>query len=149
MAFVDFAATERQEFGALAEAGFVFDWTQSSSASSLVVGAIHNSDICGLVEFEHRPEGRYNFLWLIEVADRYKGGSVAGELLAYVGQDSLLQGFEGFVLLEAKTKLFHYFQMKYGAKPARGRYLFFDTEATRQLITRYLGGDGDGAHVAP
>ena len=145
MPFIEFAVAERQEFGALAEAGFVFDWTGSSSTRSLVVGTIHDGDISGLVEFEHRPEGRYSFLWLIEVADKYKGGSVAGELLAYVGRDSLVQGFEGFVLLEAKTKLFHYFQLKYGAKPARGRYLFFDTEATHRLIARYLGGDGDGA----
>ncbi|MCL1801501.1 MAG: hypothetical protein FWG25_09125 [Promicromonosporaceae bacterium] len=138
MVFIQFNDAERKDLGALDQFGYVFDWTLRSANRSFIVGSIHDGDIAGLIEFERRPEGLYNFIWLIEVALSYRGSSVAGELLAYVGKDSLQQGFEGFMLLEAKTKLYHYFQIRYGAKPALGRNLFFDEQATRTLIAEYL-----------
>ena len=139
--FVTFSVEETDTFSDLQD--FIFDWTKRSNSDSIVVGVIRTGAIAGLVEYERRPESQANYMWLIEVSDTQRGSTVAGELLAYVGRDSLVQGFEGFFFFEPKTALYQFYQSKYGAKPATGRYLFFDTEATEALIAKYLPNEGE------
>ncbi|MCL1801073.1 MAG: hypothetical protein FWG25_06910 [Promicromonosporaceae bacterium] len=134
--FVTFSISESDTFTDLK--GFLFDWTQRSSSETLVVGTVREGIIAGLVEFERRRESLANYMWLIEVSSEYRGSTVAGELLAYVGRDSLEQGFEGFFFFEPKTILYQFYQAKYGAIPSSGRFLYFDTAATNALIARYL-----------
>ena len=140
MEFVVFSPEETETFSNLD--GYVFDWSKRSNEGTFVVGDISEGNIAGLVEFERQPENLSNFMWLIEVAANYRGTSVAGELLAYVGKDSFEQGFDGFFFLEPKTVLYQFYQVKYGAKPSSGRYLYFDTQATQKLIEQYLS-EGD------
>jgi len=145
MGFVQLKEEEKKTLTDLAEHGYVFDWATPSAEHTETVSYISNGDIAGLVEYERQPENLCDYLWLIEVADEYKGTGVAGKLLAYVGKDSLEAGFDGFVVLEAKSALFLYFQVKYGAKAIGGRRLFFDKEATQNLIDSYLEGEfGNG-----
>ncbi|MCL2323892.1 MAG: hypothetical protein FWC47_17520 [Oscillospiraceae bacterium] len=134
--FIEFSIEETNRFKCLDE--FEFDWTKRSSPISKVVGNIYFGDIVGLVEFERQPRSLCDYMWLIEVASSYRGTTVAGELLAYVGKDSLEQGFDGFFFFESKTLLYEYYQFKYGAKPSTGRRLYFDKEATEKLISTYL-----------
>jgi len=136
MKFIEFTIEETSRFESKEE--YDYDWTKRSSPISIVVGNIRDGDIVGLVEFERQQRTLYNYMWLIEVSQSYRGGSVAGELLAYVGRDSLQQGFDGFYFFEAKSCLYEYYQIRYGAKPSDGRRLFFDTEAIKNLISRYL-----------
>jgi hypothetical protein len=136
MNFIEFSIEESKTFSDLDD--YIFDWANRSADGTIVVGNIHDGNIAGLVEFERQKENLANFMWLIEVANDYKGTSVAGELLAYVGRDSLEQGFDGFFFLESKTSLYQFYQVKYGAKPSHARYLYFDTEATNKLIDKYL-----------
>jgi hypothetical protein len=143
MKFNKFTEKEIKGFSELNKYGYVFDWSKQSSKSSITVGLLINGDISGLVEFERRADSLYNYMWLIEVADNYKGTTVAGKLMAYVGRDSLEQGFEGFVLFEPKTALYDYYIEKYGAKPLTGRNLVFDTVATKELIRKFLGDKND------
>jgi len=142
MAFIKLKYEEIKRLYDLAEYGYVFDWTKKSSNISEVVALHHDGDIAGLVEFERRPDSKLNYMWLIEVADTYKGTGISGKLLAYVGKDSLDAGFEGFVLFESKTYLYEYYIKAFKAKPVRGRYLMFDTKITKWLIETYLK-DGD------
>jgi len=79
-------------------------------------------------------------MWLIEIAKNYKGTGIAGTLLAYVAKDSLDAGFDGFIVFETKTALFRYYQEKYGEKPISNRKLMFDTQASLNLVNKYLGG---------
>lgn len=104
------------------------------------VACLHDGDIAGLVELERQPENLLNFLYLIEVAEKYRGTGVAGELLVYVARDSIEQGFEGFVVLEFKTALANYYVEKYGAKfiTSDGFRIYFDTEAANNLNQKYL-----------
>jgi len=125
-------------------AGFQFDWTKKSSPQSLVFSANVADQVVGLVEFVRDEREQYNFMDLIEVVSNYRGSTVAGELLAFVGYDSIQQGFEGFVVWESKTVVYNYYIKKYGAKPSMGRRLYFDTQATHHLIKTYLGGRHDG-----
>ena len=139
MTFIEFKDKEIEDFKTLNQFGYVFDWTKKSSGKSITVGIVVNGDISGLVEYERRADHLYNYMWLIEVADNYKGTTIAGKLMAYVGKDSLQHGFEGFVLFEPKSALYEYYISKYGAKPLPGRKLMFDTKATKDLIRKYLG----------
>lgn len=140
--FVELNDDERSSLCDLAEYGYVFDWTKHSSYKSLTVAALHNGDVAGLVEFERQPEDRLNYMWLVEVAQDYRGSGMAGKLLAYVARDSIEQGFDGFVLNEAKTALYELYIAKYGAiSIGRTRLLYFDTEIAQHLIERYLGGE--------
>jgi hypothetical protein len=139
--FIELGDKEIKSLKKVSGKGYVFDWTKRSSERAKTVSYVSNGDIAGLVEFERQPENILNYMWLIEVADDYKGTGVAGKLLAYVGKDSLEQGFEGFVLFESKSALYEYYQVAYHAKPVRGRLLHFDTQATQWLIDEFLKGD--------
>lgn len=119
---------------------FQFDWSKKSNPTSIVFSAQVDNEIVGLIEFFRDKKENYNFLDLIEVVPPYRGSTVAGELLASVGYDSLEQGFDGFVVFESKTVIYSYYIKKYGAIPSKGRKLYFDTEATLKLIKTYLGG---------
>jgi hypothetical protein len=71
-------------------------------------------------------------------ANKHPG--VAGMLLAYVARESFSSGCDGFVVLVAKTVLYKYYQVRYGAKPLGGTRLYFDTVASALLIEEYLVG---------
>jgi len=141
--FTVISDADKAELTDLAQFGYQFDWTAKSSPKTVTVADVVDGDIAGLVEYERQPENLCNYMWLIELADAHKGTGVAGKLLAYVGRDSLEAGFDGFVVFETKTALFNYYQDKYGAKPIGNRRLFFDEEATHNLINTYLSGEYD------
>jgi len=122
----------------LKTSGFEFDWIRRSTPDAIVVCDFEENRVAGLVEYERLLKERFDFLHLIEVHPDFRGTNIAGELLAYVGQDALNAGFEGFFVLESKSLLYEYYIEKYGAKPAGGRRLYFDTEATNRLIDKYL-----------
>lgn len=143
MRLVDLNDEERDTLFDLTSAGYVFDWTIRSSDISNVTALVDKGTIAGLVEFERRPQDLLDYLWLIEVADGYKGTKAAGKLLAYVAQDAMDAGFEGFVLFESKSYLYQYYIQAYRAKPVRGRFLIFDTETSRWLIETYLKDDNN------
>jgi len=117
---------------------FEFNWKQKSSDESVIYAANVQSNIAGLVEFERLPRYVYNFMFLIEVIPEFRGTTVAGELLAFVGKDSLENGFGGFVVFESKSLLWEYYISNYGAKPLKDRRLHFDEAATRRLIKIYI-----------
>ena len=117
---------------------FEFNWNIKSSDESVIYSANVKNEIAGLVEFDRKFKDLYNFMHLIEVAPEFRGTTVAGELLAFIGKDSLENGFDGFVVFESKSLLYEYYIDKYGAKPIRNKRLYFDEEATRRLIRVYL-----------
>lgn len=137
--FVELNDDERRSLFDLAEYGYVFDWTRQSSYKSSTVAALLNGEVAGLVEFERQPEDQLNHLWLIEVAKNYRGTGIAGKLLAYVARDSIEQGFDGFVLNEAKTTLHELYIAKYGATPIGKTRLLYKTLQTRKPITSVVG----------
>jgi hypothetical protein len=143
MAFVEIKNNELENLSGLSKRGFVFNWQKKSSPMARTAAVIFDGLIEGLVEYERRAADKLNYMYLIEVSDASKGTGIAGMLLAYVGKDSIEQGFDGFVLFESKTVLYEYYQDKYGAKPIDGRRLYFDTEATQKLIHTYLEVDDD------
>ena len=124
----------------IANGQFGFDWSVKSSVNAQTVGILAGGHIVGLVEFERRPTELANYMFLLEVGKAYRGGVVAGKLLAYVAQDSLVQGFGGFFFFEAKDALIRYYMDRFGAKIARNRTLFFDEQAAQGLVREFLGG---------
>jgi hypothetical protein len=122
-------------------AGFEFKWDMPDSSNTITVANVIDDCFVGLAEYERVPKDLYNYLHLREVIPEYRGTEVAGQLLAYVAWDSIVNSFEGFVAFEPKTLIYNYYITKYGAKPLVGRKLFFDTDASVNLIHQYLGGD--------
>ena len=104
--FLTVGEVDKKSLTGLDKLGYVFDWTVPSSETAVTVAYCSDGDTAGLVEYERQPENLCDYLWLIEVADAYKGKGIAGKLLACVGKDALEAGFDGFVVFEAKTALF-------------------------------------------
>ena len=117
---------------------FEFNWKMKSSDESVVYAATMQKELAGLVEFDRNTRDLHNFMYLIEIVPEFRGTTLAGELLAFIGKDSLENGFDGFVVFESKSLLYEYYIDKYGAKPLKGRKLYFDEEATKRLIRIYL-----------
>jgi hypothetical protein len=129
--------------------GWKFDWDKSMGAISQKIAYLENEKIQGLVEFEEVPSSLYNIIFRIELAPENIGknrkiDNVAGTLFAYVAKDSLDAGFEGFVVFDSKTVLIDHYVEKYGAQVLFGNRLYFDTEASKALIRRYLKGKNNG-----
>jgi len=125
--------------------GWSFDWDKSFGAISQKIAYIENDKIQGLVEFEEVPSSLYNIIYRIELSPENIGknkqiDNVAGTLFAYVAKDSLDAGFEGFVVFDSKTILMDHYVEKYGAKVLFGNRLYFDTNASKALIKKYLKG---------
>ncbi len=67
--------------------------------------------------------------------------NVAGGLLAFGCYKSFEQGknyYLGYLSFESKTQLIELYQNKYGATFAMGQKMFFDPEAGKQLMKKYL-----------
>jgi len=118
-----------------------FTWKKKRTPNTVVVGIYDKQTLAGLIQFEGFIPDLYYYIYLIEVMKEYRGGTAAGKLLAYVAKQSLDNACEGFVLLEPKTKLYEFYQKKYGAKPFRGMELLFDTPAAIALVKKYLKED--------
>lgn len=82
----------------------------------------------------------------IEVAPHNFGtnsryANVAGSLLAFACYKSFEQGqnyYIGYLSFDSKTKLVRLYQEKYGAKLAMGQKMYFDPEAGKRLMRKYL-----------
>jgi len=136
--FIDKKASKK-----LLLAGWKFDWSISSGAVSQKIGYFEQDELQGIVEFERVPSSMYNFIYLIELApwnvgNKKKVHNVAGTLLAFVAQDSLNAGFDGFIAMQSKTILEKHYIEKYGARSIGGGRLVFDTAASKKLIKQYL-----------
>jgi hypothetical protein len=129
--------------------GWSFDWSKGATDTitgiSVLKAILIDDEIEGLIEYEIIQREAYVFAHKLEIdphnrgeEQKYKG--IAGMLLAYVAKESFNSGCDGFVVFISKTKLYDYYQTKYGAKPIGGLKLHFDTEASEKLIKAYLVG---------
>jgi len=68
--------------------------------------------------------------------------NTAGILLAFTCKESFEKGkgsYEGFLSFDSKTELIELYHKKYGATSAMGHKMFFDPEAGKVLMKKYLG----------
>lgn len=85
----------------------------------------------------------------IEVAPHNYGSkgkyrNVAGALIAFACYKSFEEGknyYLGFLSFDSKTQLIELYQNKYGATFAMGQKMFFDPEAGKKLMKKYLSID--------
>jgi hypothetical protein len=129
--------------------GWSFDWNKGASDLITDVARLKavliEHEIEGLIEYEIVQSEAYAFIHKLEIDPHNRGNEkkhegIAGVLLAYVAKESFSSGCEGFVVFISKTRLYEYYQKKYGAKPLGGLKLHFDTEASEKLIKEYLVG---------
>ena len=92
-----------------------------------------------LVYLESQPESNANLLHQNGQEKKYQG--IAKALFAYAVQESINHGYDGVVLLKAKTDtLLEYYLHEFGARPV-GRYdpfrLVLWEDAAQRLIAEY------------
>lgn len=71
-----------------------------------------------------------------------KYDNVAGCLLAFACKKSFELGeesYEGYLSFDSKTELIDLYSEKYGAKLAAGNKMYFNPEASKKLMKKYLG----------
>jgi hypothetical protein len=129
--------------------GWSFNWSEGATdlitETSILKAVLIDGEIEGLIEYEIVKRERYVFAHKLEIDPHNRGASskhdgIAGILLAFVARESFNSDCDGFVVFISKTKLYEYYQTKYGAKPLGGLKLHFDTDASERLINEYLVG---------
>lgn len=76
------------------------------------------------------------------IGNNKKYENTAGVLLAFACKESFEKGkgsYEGFLSFDSKTELIELYHRKYGATVAMGHKMFFDPEAGKILMKKYLG----------
>jgi len=70
-----------------------------------------------------------------------KYDNIAGCLLAFACAESFEKGkghYQGFLSFDSKTELIDLYHNKYGAQLAMGNKMYFDPEAGKRLMKKYL-----------
>ncbi len=125
--------------------GWNFDWKQelvNNSKEVFKLTILNNPTIIqGLLSLSLEPDHIY--IHLLENAPfnigqnkLYEG--VAGNLVAHACKVSYQQGFEGFVVFTAKTKLVSHYQNTLGAYTLGGHKMIISSKAAQILIDKYF-----------
>lgn len=123
--------------------GFIFDWPELSSLG-IVIGAFSANKLAnklvGLIVFARHPDKQYLFneVFNIEVLESYQHKGLGARLLALVMIDSENNNFEGYVQLKSKTNGVQDFYFHLGAGDNGGQRMLFETEASANVIEKYL-----------
>lgn len=75
------------------------------------------------------------------IGKKKKYDKIAGCLLAFGCRQSFEKGknnYHGFLSFDSKTELIELYQDKYGANIAMGHKMYFDPEAGKKLMKKYL-----------
>ncbi|APE77575.1 hypothetical protein ARA02_09565 (plasmid) [Leuconostoc mesenteroides subsp. jonggajibkimchii] len=119
--------------------GFIFDWTELSSLG-IIIGAFSANELVGLIVFERHPDKQYLFneVFNVEVLESYQNKGLGARLLALVMIDSENNNFDGYVQLKSKTTSVQKFYLHLGAVRNGGQRMLFETEASVNVIAKYL-----------
>lgn len=123
-----------------------FDWKKEAKFANRIVyklATLENPNVIqGLISLSDL--GDHVFVNLIESAvfnrgkDRLYEG-VAGNLFAFACQQSIEKGYDGFVVMEAKTKLIAYYRDAFGAqRMGNSLRMFLDERVAEKLINYFL-----------
>ena len=119
--------------------GFIFKWTELSSLG-IVIGALSEKTLVGLIVFKRHPDKQYLFneVFNVEVLESYQHKGLGARLLALVMIDSENNDFDGYVQLKSKTTSVQDFYFHLGAAANGGQRMLFETEASVNVIEKYL-----------
>lgn len=125
--------------------GWNFDWSYPANRAECVLALKTFGDIQGMIGFTRHPGDYYTFIHLLESAPANIGKQkkyrfVPGVLLATVAQDAFAAGFDGYMTLQPKTRLYDLYIDTYGGRLFENRQVLFDTFASKKLIKKYIGG---------
>lgn len=123
-----------------------FDWKKEHKQTDRVVyklTTVKNPDVIqGLVSLSDL--GDHVFVDLVESASFNRGKDrshvgVGGNLFAFACQQSFDAGYDGYIVLESKTKLLSYYQDLLGAERiGNSLRMYVNTPAAHTLIKLYL-----------
>lgn len=123
--------------------GWKFDWDKEFSSGTVYkLVNIHTPEVIqGLISLSDKKD--HIFMNLIESAPHNFGinkvyDGVAGNLVAFACQMSLLKGYDGIVVFEAKTKLIEHYKLTLKAESITKRRMYIDTKPALDLIEKYF-----------
>lgn len=123
---------------------FTFDWeTVVNHSDRITIGAFTGEVLVGLITFKRRgDEFMSNFVFDVEVLEEHRGQGIAATLLALVMIDAFNQEFDGYTELKTKINGVEKFYDHLGGW-RRGQRVIFDTEASTNVINKYLPNGGE------
>ena len=121
-----------------------FNWSDIFRSSEIVYKITLGGQIQGLIAFSEDPDKQAVQAVNVEVAphnfgSKSQGYAVGSTLFALAAKHSIGWGWDGYVFLEAKTKLIPYYAAKLGARltmPPKGMSL--DEIQASALVDRYI-----------
>ncbi|QBO34948.1 GNAT family N-acetyltransferase [Periweissella cryptocerci] len=126
--------------------GWRFDWSYPANPAQTVLALKTFGGIQGLIGFTRHPEDYYTFIHLLEsapanIGHKKKYRFVPGVLLGTVAQDAFEAGFDGYMTLKPKTKLYDLYIDTYGAEMFVNGMVRFTASQSAHLIHKYIGGN--------
>ncbi len=122
---------------------FTFDWSVEQKYDIYKIYLLDAEDnILGLMSLIDIPREQRIHLNLIEVSKTNRGQqkqieNIAGCLIAFACRLAFARAYDGFVSLQAKTKLITLYQTRYGFRQY-GNFLAIDQDDAKTLIKKYL-----------
>jgi hypothetical protein len=123
--------------------GWKFNWSKEFSLGTVFKLVIRFAPevIQGLISISDK--GDHIFMNLIESAPHNYGTKkvyegVAGNLVAFACKVSLLKGYSGIVVFEAKTKLIEHYKLTLQAEMITRNRMFIDSKPALYLIEKYF-----------
>lgn len=126
--------------------GFTFDWQKEKDFELYKLFNIEKDEILGLLSVADRSESLVIEIRLLEsvatnVGKNKKVEGVAGFLIAWACRLSFIRGYDGWVMLTAKTALIKYYCGKYGMKQVgNNQVCVIEQDQSYKLIHYYLEG---------
>jgi len=129
--------------------GWNFNWKKLYLVEGSITYKLSLQDSLGIVEgliMLTIINGEMVYMNNVELAPHNLGSNraynnVAGCLMAFACRESFEKGkneYKGFLSFDSKTELIDLYQKKYGATHAMGQKLFFDPNAGKVMIQKYL-----------
>ena len=124
--------------------GWLFDWSipQKNGYNVYDLTLKNDKEIQGMIALKPIKEDFAIKIDIVESAPhnridkRYRG--VGPHLFAFACKVSFEEGFGGYVMFDAKTKLVKYYERKLKAQRITGNRMYIDTVSARKLIKRYF-----------
>jgi hypothetical protein len=126
--------------------GFNFDWQKEKDVEIYKLFNTENDEILGLLSVADRSETLVVEIRLLEsvatnVGKNKRVEGVAGCLIAWACRLSFIKGYDGWVMLTAKTALIKYYCEKYGMKQiGKSQVCVIEQDQSYKLIQYYLEG---------
>ena len=135
----------KREAADLRKKGWKFDWSkpQKEGCDVFKLYVSESDELQGLIAIKNEFADSYTYVNIVENAPHNVGhtGKYQGcgaHLFAIACKESWDNGFDGYVVMVAKTNLIHHYESTLHAQLIGGQRMYLDSKASLDLIKKYL-----------